>query len=230
MIVIAEIKKLCTAAEFAVVKRSLKIKGAVFEGKTLLADLKRLKDWKKKYTDLARKQSGTAKRATRKSGHTKGKSGSDAAKRTKKKAEIFNEALSRYAKHMGINVPPSEVVALYKKIKAEQQPVVVIKGAVAKENKVTTVKSSPKKSAANSKGKTKRVAKSLAELMKEKRAKKLARRRVMSDKGDLPPTNPTAERKAKQARFKIGRSKVINSHIRAQGARNQAKRDKRGGE
>lgn len=202
-------KNLCTVNEYKIVETSFAVskeKPTLSRAKQKVVLARKLRD---KYTDLARSQ----RREQRGKADPKRVRPADGNEGSKKKAQLFSEVLARFEKYVGQaekKEAPKKTIskAPTKKLSKEKSPA----------KKVEKKKVSPKTPVAN------KTSSTLARRLEEAKTRK-KKLKVKKKNTSMAAKSQSAKGSLRDLKMSQNRSVVINSHIKASGKRNQAKRD-----
>ncbi|HMO16971.1 MAG TPA: hypothetical protein PKA63_00795 [Oligoflexia bacterium] len=221
-------KALCTAEEFKIYEASTKLKKVKPDTSRVKQKIVIARKLRDKYTDLSRSQKREmlGKTDPKRKKPAKGNEGS------KKKAALFLEVLSRFENYLN----EIEVKTEKTKTPTSQKAIKPVKRSASLPNKKVTSDSKPiatkktvsktknKSGAKDKKTKSKKTTKSLSERLEAAKQKKS---KMHSKKSAelIKSSNKKTIGLGTKMRLQKNRSRTIQSHVRASGSRNQAKRD-----
>jgi len=239
-ITLAYAKRWCTKPEWDVIGMSFKENYKRLSEARLKEKIKLTRRMRDKFRDLAKHQKGEM-RGKRK---VRGQTPTVDSHLNDKKAKLFNEALERYQEYLADLGPATSGAASSKsvsktKAKAKTRGTTGSKTASKTKSKVRKKKSAAKKtsSKATKVAKKKRrtrserlerreeLRKKFAEKKKKEAAAQKKKKQVQKKAAKSQASTANSKGSRKAATFQRNRSKVIQTHIKSSGKRNQAKRD-----
>lgn len=215
--------KLLSAAEMDVFNASLGAAIKELSPARLAGKVKRARTLRDKFRDLLKRQKLASRARTASKAGTSGA----ANERTERKAEVFDEVLTRFlARHE--KVEAAAVRAAAKQAAAAQRAAAAKAKAAAKAPAKAPVKVALKaavKAAVKAAGKTAGQTATPGSPVKTARSSKAPSRAPRAAANPLAATPQAVDAAAKRSKIKAAGVRNIQAHVASKGRRNQAKRD-----